>query len=467
MATTMPTDPPRVQKARQKRAAGLLLLFISAFAVSQAQTPAIAPRDASLSGKRLGTVFNNDINNILYWLPGKEATPEKYEQAVFAILDMKPGVLAQNVGLPDPVIYRTKVATTFDKYLVEVSRMTWPDGGGADAVRQQDAFRKLIEAGTDPLTLTVAACRQRGIPIVASYRMNAEDWYANTYLLSDFGRAHPDFRIPNTGNLDPAIPAVYEFRMKLFTEVATDYDVDGIEFDFRRWYHMVSNPLENHVVLTRMVRDTRKMLDEVAQRKGRSRMLLGVRVGPSLDTDPNPFLFPGIFYPEKPTNASCKDLGLDVKTWIAEGLVDYVCPTLFLPSLPGMPLTREFAELAKGTNIGVYPTLFPLAAWMHGVGERWVPMDDPKALALYKYDLCSTALTMYTDGADGISTFNWFGHLRYATSPTGIIEGEKYTEATSGPGAEAVQRYVYPLLKDPETIRRYLAQPWAVPPNEK
>ena len=52
--------------------------------------------------------------------------------------------------------------------------------------------------------------------------------------------------------------------MKIFGEVASKYDIDGIEFDFRRWFHMVSNPEKNHVVLTRLVREARKMLDETA-----------------------------------------------------------------------------------------------------------------------------------------------------------------------------------------------------------
>lgn len=414
------------------------------------------------SGKLLGTVFNNDINNILYALNGKETTPEQYGRVVLAILDMKPGVLAQNVGLPDPVIYRSDVATTLDKHLVEVSAVTWPDQSGEGATRQRDALTTLFEAGTDPLRLTIEACRERGVWIVASYRMNAEDWYEHTYTLSDFGRAHPEFRIVDSGNLDPAIPEVYAHRMRIFSEVVDRYDVDGIEFDFRRWYHMVSDPLDNHTVLTRMVRDMRGILDEAARRKGRERLLLGVRVGPSLDSDPIPFTFPGIFYPQKPTNASCKELGLDVKTWIDERLVDYVCPALFLASLPGMPLTNEFAALAKDTSVGVYPTLWPHAAWMHGVCERRVEPDDVRALALYKYDLCTTVLRMYEDGADGISTYNWYSHLRNARVPNLWTDGE----GAAGAGAEAVQTYVYPLLRDPGAIKSYLAQPWAVPPTQ-
>jgi hypothetical protein len=435
---------------------------MTVLAQAASEQAAAQPGLREVSGKKLGTIFNNDINNILCALDGKNATADDYRHVLRCLLAMKPGVLAQNVGLPDTVIYRTKVATTFDKYVVEVSKKVWPKESDAGAVRQRDLLSKLLQAGTDPLKLTIEACRAGRTLIVASYRMNAEDWYQHTYLLSDFGRAHPEYRIPGKGCLDPAIPAVYDHRMKIFTEVVSEYDIDGIEFDFRRWYHMVSDPLKNHGVLTRMVRDTRKVLDETAKRKGRKKLILGVRVGPSLNSEPNPFIFPGIFYPQKPTNASCRELGLDVKTWIAEGLVDYVCPSLFLASLPGMPLTREFVELAKGTDVGIYPTLWPLAAWMHGVCERRVDLGgDQRPLALYKHDLCATALKMYEDGADGISTFNWYSHLRDAKIPHLWTDGE----GASGSGAEAVQTYVYPLLRDPAAIRRYLAEPWALPPK--
>jgi len=418
-----------------------------------------------LNGKRLGTIFNNDINNILATSGGADTTPEAYQRAVYAILDMKPGVLAQNVGMPDPVIYPSDVATQFDKHHEEVTALVWSDGKAEIDLsrRQTGAMRKLRESTTDPLTLTIEACRKRGVPIVASYRMNAEDFYHGTTLMSDFERAHPEWKISGANCLDPAVPEVYAHRTDIFREVAQRYDIDGIEFDFRRWCHMVSDPLRNHAVLTRMVRETRQMLDETARRKGRPKMLLGARVGPSLDSEPSPFIFPGIFYPEKPTNASCKELGLDVKTWIAEGLVDYLCPALFLASLPGLPLTHEFVGLTKGKGIGIYPTLWPLAAWMHGVCERTVTLnaDDQRALALYKDDLCDAALRMYEAGADGISTFNWYAHLRIAQAPSLFID-----DAVGGLGAEAVQAYVYPLLRDAQAIRRYRTEPWAVPPDK-
>ncbi len=265
-----------------------------------------------MDNKKFGTIFNNDSNNILCGMDGSNSTTEDYRRTVTAILDAKPGVFAQNAGLPEAVLYPTEVENTFDKHIVETTALVHgtPDVEDDRAIRQRNFMIKLRESGTDPFTLTIEACRERNVPIVDSYRMNPEGWYNHTWKLSDFGRAHPEWLIPNTGALDPAIPEVYEHRLKIFTEVAERYDIDGIEFDFHRWTHMISSPHENYLILTKMVRETYQMLDETARVKGQKKLLLEVRVGPSLADAP------GTEYPggNVRTDISCRDLGLDVTT---------------------------------------------------------------------------------------------------------------------------------------------------------
>jgi len=384
---------------------GLLVLTI---AVSVATV--LQPRPASCAGagkelpdnRELGSIFNSDINGLFLFCSGKNTTPAEYKQAVADMLRYGMHVLAQNVGMPDPVIYRSNVATTWDKYHNQVLAKVW----GKDAAEkdsQADVMRALLDASTDPLQLTIEACRDRGVFIVASYRMNAEDFYRGELDLYDFGRKHKNLAIPGANCLDPAYPEVYEHRMAIFREVAEKYDIDGIEFDFKRWYHMISNPHRNHYILTRMVRETRQMLDEVARRKGRKRLLLGVRVPASLSTPPTAEGFPGLVHPE--AEFSCKDLGTDVRTWIREGLVDYVCPSLFWPRLPGLPRTREFAKLAERRDVGIYPTVFPLPAWAE---DKANPVSDSlDARRRHRDEIVRAALQCYEEGADGISTFNW------------------------------------------------------------
>ena len=392
--------------------------------------------------RALGSVLNNDINNILWACSGAEITPEEYQRGVFGLLDAGPGVLAQNVGMPDPVLYRSRVATTWDTYHTEVLQKVWPDLSPEEARKESDAVQALMAADTDPLSLTIACCRERGVPIVASYRMNAEDFYHGELDAFDFGRAHRDWAIPGAHCLDPAIPEVFEHRMEIFREVIYAYEIDGIEFDFRRWTHMISDPLDNHPVLTRMVAETRALLDEAAREK---RLLLGVRVGAQL-IESRPDLLPGAGAVE--IDRSCRDLGLDVRRWIEEEYVDYVCPSLFWPRWPGLPDTRAFVDLTRDTRVGIYPSLFPIPAWIE---EGPIEVDDTERLLRYKNEFCDHALKCYEDGADGISTYNWTPHHQ-----PGMVRRPMREEW--GLGAKKVQMYLHRLLGDPEALRQYRLQ---------
>lgn len=382
--------------------------------------------------KKLGSILNNDINNIFYAISAPKTTPAEYQQAVQYLLDTKPGVLAQNVGMPDPVIYRTQVATTWDKYV------------GGD---QAEAMSSLLSQNTDPLTLTIQTCRAQRVLIVASYRMNAEDFYARELDLYDFGRQHKHLRIPGANCLDPARPEVFKHRLEIFTEVANAYDIDGLEFDFRRWTHMISEPEKNHPILTQMLRETRQMLDDVAKKKGRECLLLGTRVAPTIA---GPAL--------GRNDMSCQALGLDVTTWVKEGLVDYLCPSFFWGHNPGDdPNTAEFVALVRGANVGIYPTVFPYSKWQKKDAEsERINLDDTEALRRYRDDIINAALKCYAEGADGISTFNWVPHHQPGMTRRNMRE-------SWGLGAAKVQMYVHSLLGARTALQAYLKSDVVMP----
>lgn len=396
--------------------------------------------------QNLGTIFNSDINGLLINCSGKRCTSTEYKNLVNNMLDMGMNVLAQNVGLPDPTIYRSKIATTWDKYHNQVIEAVWGKAA-AEKDLQAASMKALLDAGTDPLTITIETCRERGALIIASFRMNAEDFYSGELDLYDFGRRHKNLRIPGRNCLDPAHPEVFKHRMDIFTEVANEYDIDGIEFDFKRWYHMISAPRQNHPILTKMVAQTRQMLAEVAKRKGREKLLLGVRVGASLETPPDKTKFPGISHLE--ANPSCQNQGTDVPTWIKNGYVDYVCPSLFWPRLPGLPYTWEFAELAQGTEVGIYPTVFPLPAWAEDEAN---PVADSEA-ARYRHrdEIVKAALQCYDDGADGISTFNWNRDDPEASAGKKIEYSTHYGRKCVG--YVRVLRAITPKLESPQALR--------------
>ncbi len=433
-------------------------LALGAAAVASSILPS-SVRPAKLNGKLLSVIVHNDFTNLLSTSTGAHITPCEYKEAVASLLLGMPAVLAQTVALPDPVIYRSTLATSLAKHIVEVAQNTWR--GNIELERPADvqsgALRRLASYGTDPLSLTIEVCRRRGVLVVASYRMNAEDFGRNSFMLSDFGRSHPTSLIPHTGVLDPGDPAVFEHRRRIFREVAETYDIDGIEFDYMGGFSMISKPRRRHAILTQEVLETRRMLDEVAHKRRRGRMLLGVRVGASLDTR------------VAPSDPSCTDRGLDVRTWVRAGSVDYICPSYFSPRLstklsPGdvgllfrylgtqAVVRAEFAKLAEGTTVGIYPTLAPYAEWQEDPRHTYIDEHDLNGMTRLKDDLCKAALLEYARGSDGISTHNWVHHQQ-----PGMVHDPLFKNW--GVGSKKVQMEVLRKLGSPHELYDFLRQP--------
>ncbi len=163
--------------------------------------------------KKLVVLLNNDADSFIFSRFGKpdpEIVVQQYRTLLGIFLAAKPGIFAQRVGSPDPVLYRSEVATIYGKNVVEATKKTWENiyskrdkatqegarKGAADRSDAIDNLFRVLETGTDPLAITVEECHKHGIPIVPSYRMNSEDFYDSTYLMSDLGRRHPEWRIP-------------------------------------------------------------------------------------------------------------------------------------------------------------------------------------------------------------------------------------------------------------------------------
>ena len=175
-----------------------------------------------------------------------------------------------------------------------------------------------------------------------------------------------------------------------------------------------------------------------------------LRVGPSLADPPGTKYAGGSVHKD----ISCRQLGPDVKTWIEEELVDYVCPSLPWPHLPGLPKTAEFVALARNKNVGIYSTIFPLPGWIEGSLDtpettRPIAADDVARRLRYREELGAAALPCYQDGADGISTFNWVQHHQ-----PGMVKHPGRTEW--GLGCIQEQMAILPHFRNAAALRQYL-----------
>ena len=186
-------------------------------------------------------------------------------------------------------------------------------------------------------------------------------------------------------------------------------------------------------------------------------MILGARVGPMIRGQYRKSDFPGATATEASGgNASSADLGMDVPTWVKEELVDYLCPSLWWPKLPGIPRTAEYAALAKDKPVGIYPTVFPLPAWAidNLPGDELSAAETAAMMRRHRDEICRAALQCYADGADGVSTFNWFGHSQFSH----LAKQEGFGRSTYGATLfyKRTELFVHRFLSSPEALRECL-----------
>ena len=258
------------------------------------------------------------------------------------------------------------------------------------------SIRRLIADGHDPPKVLAAGARARGMRFMPGLRLNDKHgmhvWEGHS---GSFRRDHPEWKLSEPANsaMDYGVPQVREHILKVVRELADRYDIDGIDLDFMRWpvYFRSDQVKAKTPVMTAFVRQIRAILDEAGKKKNR-RLLLSARVpmkigeGRVVNAHANR------------TDLECLGIGLDVPTWIREGLIDIVCPMNFFfthwsDMIAYMP---QWRQLTEGTDCGLYPTIHP-----------W-PATDYKAPYVTDASYFGAAYSYYQHGADGIALYNFF-----------------------------------------------------------
>ena len=107
------------------------------------------------------------------------------------------------------------------------------------------------------------------------------------------------------------------------------------------------------------------------------------------------------------TLEECHSQGLDVPTWISEGLIDYVAPADVMHADFNAPY-EQFASLARQGDCLVYPGVLPWSSvrMRRRLAEKPLTPEQLRALAQ----------NFYGAGADGVSFYNHFVPLNWAPS---------------------------------------------------
>ena len=248
---------------------------------------------------------------------------------------------------------RTQVdMLTFDPFSVD-NIAIWPSEISEVDVESYPLF----VAGHDPIALALEFCHKHNIEFYPSFRMNDihESLHENWRRTANWKREHPEYLLGKHGDnhryplssprawwaaKDYAVPEVRERQFLVVQEMCEDYAVDGIELD---WFRsplffgptLDLEPVEDkHLrILNDFMRRIRTMTERVAKKRGHP-MLIACRV---------------------PMNVERSfAIGLDVKTWLEEDLVDILILGGGYAPMAMSQSVREMVEFTRKYDVPTY-----------------------------------------------------------------------------------------------------------------
>lgn len=278
----------------------------------------------------------------------------------------------------------------------------WRDGSAFGLKHEghpglESRSKLLHDRGVDFIGVWVRRARERGVSPWLTMRMN--DLHSidkpQVFSRSSFWIAHPEFRrVPGSNGkpwadaaYDFAHPEVREHALALVREMLDKWDVDGFECDWLRFPHHVSPAEERartgHVHLTKMMREVKLLVDEVARRRGHP-ILVGARVA------------------SRPDYAYA--LGTDAVTWAKEGLIDWLIPCNFFNTLDFALPMDTWCSMVHTANprVRVLAGCDFAGSIRDGTFNGWQPVDPTLAEVVGYYE------RLVEGGAQGAYYFNRF-----------------------------------------------------------
>lgn len=335
-----------------------------------------------------GIFVNNDGCDCLYF-------PKDRELSVQSFLDMRTTALADEDSLVSTIAYCT-ISSGFSFFTHDTEAGTVLDRQPEDFGVRADArnvTRPLIELGSDCLKSVVDFGHANDIEVYWSMRMNDTHDVAytpeNPYLLyPPLKEEHPEWLVGAHDDRTPygrwssvnyAIPEIRDLAFSYIEEVCRNYDVDGIELDWFRhlcYFESVARggvaSDEEREAMTGLMRRVREMTEQVGLERGRP-IVVAMRLPDSL--------------------GFCSDMGLDLATWLDEGLLDILIVSGYFRLNPW----QYSVELGHEHDVAVYPCLTDSRVKSEARFRR-------RSLEGYR----GRAMNVWAAGADGIHTFNLF-----------------------------------------------------------
>ncbi len=373
--------------------------------------------------RRQRTIYFNDARHFYLFVFEPPMRLEDMWRPVDEVAGTGVDTLVYGVARADGLFYPSRAGKSFRSDMDEIDNaIYWK-------VRQN--ILSLQERGVDILQALADRAHERGMEFFASFRMG-------TY--EGVGSPEAD---PAEGGRGLAEAAARENQLRVFEEMVTQYDLEGLELDFGASpggmppVLLDEDVAEYSSVLTEHVRSIAQMTRDAGKQ-------VGMRV-PCIEE-------------------VCVAQGFDVRAWLKEGLVDYVSPMMYANLRLDTQMPIEWAiEAAHEVDVPVYGMLQPFVE----VGYPGHGYDEH-----YTLEMMRAAVSNYlAKGADGV--YAWFldwplgaterNMLTEMANPDLMVEEDKQyrlsrrTEPAAGlgydttlpleiPEAEPGRRYAIPVF---------------------
>ncbi|MCG8583552.1 MAG: hypothetical protein MI757_02440, partial [Pirellulales bacterium] len=252
--------------------------------------------------------------------------------------------------------------------------------------------KNLLAQGTDHMEIISKWCRKHDIEFFWSMRMNdTHDAWGGREISNLkkklrhhlFGSAEKAPAHGHWTGLDYGRKEVRDVVLSLIEETCTNYELDGLELDFWRYPVLFRSVAQGtkagdteREALTNLMRRIRETADRIGIERSEA-ILIAVRVPDSVDY--------------------CRDAGIDLETWLEDGLVDILIPG-------GDFQLNEWehsVKLGHRHGVKVYPSLE--VSRLGGGGRSKLPQRVMRQ-SLHGY--AARASNVFNAGADGIHSFN-------------------------------------------------------------
>jgi hypothetical protein len=330
-------------------------------------------------------MFYHDGRHPLIYRYEPPMQPEEYEQGVDELLGTPVEAIMFCLGDGRTVLHDTEIGELWGH-----NRKKWPH---LIFRRAHQNASGLIRKGHDPLRMICDRAHQYGKLVYPTLLLQqGRGSWDEDVRCSDFRFENPQLEIGARGDLPEGYPGstcldfkhreVRDERFELIAETLRKYPVDGFELqmNYQPYYFHPDEIDAGRQIMTDWIRKVHRAL----KRSGRKREL-AIRIPSSIE--------------------GCYEVGMDIKAWLKEGLVDVLIGQTFSgPEL--LDSTVDFSPLvkaAKGTGCRVHAALQSFVD-SDRLGEATIEM------------VRAAACNYWAQGVDGLYLAHWFGNWPYQAS---------------------------------------------------